>query len=537
MINGATPEEAIPISSIQSLILTVAAVLGAFSARAQPVLYWDANADFTDGIGGDGITTAWNANAARWFNGAGNVAWSDGAVAVFAGSSSGVANIFGSGFNPAAHSIIFSNASGYEITGPGQRRLIVTSGNIYTYVDADIGVNITNAPADLTTGLKKRGPAKLSFIGANNSFQGGLFVLEGTLAMSDKNTIGGQDTPLTVNGARLELTGSGLPANVSSRVLYVGDNGATFDLPTTDDHWLFQQLRSTNGAITKTGAGTLGFGNINGGGDTNVSSGVGPIILNEGTLAAQTSYGSVIGIGPVTVNANGTLAGAGLIGGSVTVTGTVSPTAGGATTNALPNMTLQNGLNLSGGGTYQGDLLALKDDTDGVAGKDFDRISITHGDLTLGGSSKLSINFGETASAPDAANSFWQANHTWTVIELGDAGSHSPASNFGSLQNASYAAGTFTTSLSGNGSVLLTFTPSVAAAPHIESIVNHGRTNVVLTWTSVSNGNYNVEYNADLSVTNWTVLRNITAAGSITSVADPSGGDPHRFYRVVLLGP
>lgn len=515
----------------RNLILTAASSLFCFSVHAQTVLYWDSDQNFSNGTGGGGVTAAWNTNALRWYNGTANVAWSDGSVAVFAGDTNGNPNISGSTFNPVAHSLVFSNVSGYLITSAAAPRLTVTSGNIYAYTDAAIDARITNAVGNITTGIRKLGPAKLALTG-NNPLLGGIFVLKGTLVLTNKQAIGGASQPLTINGGNLELS---LTSNVSDRVLYIGDDGATINLPTETDSWLFQQNQGTNGTLTKTGAGVFNLGNNNNGGmNIHVSTRTGATIIEEGTLGTYTAVGSALGTGPVTVKTNGTLAGPGLIGGPVTVQGIISPL-GSIEPLSLPNMTLANGLDMSAGGTYLWQLAALKDDGDGVAGTDFDRISITNGTLTLGGSSKLSINFTGSATAPDVAEPFWQANHTWTVIALSDTASNPSSGNIASLQNASYAAGTFSTSVNPSGNILLTFTTAAAPAPHIETIVNEGMTNVVLTWTSVSNRNYQVEFNTNLNTTNWVALTNVTASSVTTSVADPAGADPQRYYRVALL--
>jgi hypothetical protein len=54
-----------------------------------------------------------------------------------------------------------------------------------------------------------------------------------------------------------------------------------------------------------------------------------------------------------------------------------------------------------------------------------------------------------------------------------------------SIANGTYNAGTFTNSVDGSGNILLTFTPSVPAAPHITSHPQ-GRTNIVGTTATFS---------------------------------------------------
>jgi hypothetical protein len=56
-----------------------------------------------------------------------------------------------------------------------------------------------------------------------------------------------------------------------------------------------------------------------------------------------------------------------------------------------------------------------------------------------------------------------------------------------------------------------------------------------LTWTSVANEIYRVEYKPSLAVTNWGALSpNVTATNSTASFSD-NPADTERYYRVLLL--
>jgi hypothetical protein len=73
-------------------------------------------------------------------------------------------------------------------------------------------------------------------------------------------------------------------------------------------------------------------------------------------------------------------------------------------------------------------------------------------------------------------------------------------------------------------------------APVIQSIVGAGTSNVVITWTAISNQVYRVQYNANLASTSWLNLApDVTATGSTASFTDHPGTASQRFYRVVLL--
>jgi hypothetical protein len=63
----------------------------------------------------------------------------------------------------------------------------------------------------------------------------------------------------------------------------------------------------------------------------------------------------------------------------------------------------------------------------------------------------------------------------------------------------------------------------------------YSTTNVVITWSAVSNGNYRVQYNSDLNTTNWTALsEDVTASGSLASKTDIKAST-NRFYRVQVV--
>lgn len=59
--------------------------------------------------------------------------------------------------------------------------------------------------------------------------------------------------------------------------------------------------------------------------------------------------------------------------------------------------------------------------------------------------------------------------------------------------------------------------------------------NVLLTWTAVSNTTYRVEFDPNLSPSNWTALAgDITSLSNLASKLDPVTPS-NRFYRVRVL--
>ena len=71
-------------------------------------------------------------------------------------------------------------------------------------------------------------------------------------------------------------------------------------------------------------------------------------------------------------------------------------------------------------------------------------------------------------------------------------------------------------------------------APQITAIVPTGG-EVVVTWSSVAGHFYRLQYNDDLTTTNWAdVLPEVTAAGATSSATNSVAGVDKRFYRVWL---
>ena len=77
------------------------------------------------------------------------------------------------------------------------------------------------------------------------------------------------------------------------------------------------------------------------------------------------------------------------------------------------------------------------------------------------------------------------------------------------------------------------FTPSASLAPEFIGF-NLGTTNILLTWTSLVNRTYLLQYTGQLPSTNWITLTNVMGAGPTISVAAPvPPAGTNRFYRVV----
>jgi uncharacterized repeat protein (TIGR03803 family) len=87
----------------------------------------------------------------------------------------------------------------------------------------------------------------------------------------------------------------------------------------------------------------------------------------------------------------------------------------------------------------------------------------------------------------------------------------------------------------GNASDGTVFKVSIPMVPKVQSPTSTNGS-VLLTWSSVAGQTYQLQFNSDLSSTNWTNLGTSTLATNGTmSASDAVGTDLQRFYRVVLL--
>jgi autotransporter-associated beta strand protein len=208
----------------------------------------------------------------------------------------------------------------------------------------------------------------------------------------------------------------------------------------------------------------------------------GGTIVTAGTLLVNNpGPGSGTGPGTNTVSGGGTIGGSGIIGGPVVVNNQGSIAAG----NSAGIVTLQGGLTMSGGGTNVWELATPTDDSNGVAGTDFDQIALTGGELDLSGNSRLLLKFIGTASAPYSTNTFWQSNHTWTIVNVSGAGLNTTNLPFTTIVNGAFNAGYFSNYVGTGGSIILTYTTNAPSAPNI-TVQPASRTNNVGTTATFS---------------------------------------------------
>ena len=79
---------------------------------------------------------------------------------------------------------------------------------------------------------------------------------------------------------------------------------------------------------------------------------------------------------------------------------------------------------------------------------------------------------------------------------------------------------------------LLTVT---ATPPLILGITGAGTTNVVITWSALSNATYRVQFETNVTSSNWhSLLPDVTATGSTASNLDTNTPSQQRYYRVLV---
>ena len=261
------------------------------------------------------------------------------------------------------------------------------------------------------------GAGTFVFSNTNNNYLGETTVSVGTLQLGAAGVLPDTTTLTISNSAKVDLNGFNETVNTvvlnGSGARVIGSGALTASS--------FDVRRSGDVSAVLAGTATLTKSTTNTAALSGTNAYTGGTVINAGTLQINNTGGSGTGTGAVTVNSSGTLAGTGLISGNVVVNsgGNIS---GGS---ALGKLRVQNGANLSSGGTDVWNLYALKDDITGVAGTDFDQLQVTGGNLVLNGSSQISIQFAGTATNPDFGDSYWQTNHSWTIVSL--AGGTNPA--------------------------------------------------------------------------------------------------------------
>ena len=123
-------------------------------------------------------------------------------------------------------------------------------------------------------------------------------------------------------------------------------------------------------------------------------------------------------------------------------------------------------------------------------------------------------------------------------LNTNGAFTYKPATNFVGTDSFTVQA-TDSQNLLGTAQILITVAPAVVATP-APVILSIGVTNnmAAITWSSVTNKSYRLQYVSTLTSTNWTdVSPDVAATGSNAIQTNSLVGASQRFYRILLLTP
>jgi autotransporter-associated beta strand protein len=347
----------------------------------------------------------------------------------------------------------------------------------------------------------------------------GLFAYGGSQVVANRVILNGNTNIVMTGSNNLTFAGTFDVGGVNKTLDVEGTGLLTISGPITN-----------NAALSKAGPGTLVFSGSNL--YTNTTT------VLAGTLLVNNTNGSGTGTNTVYVQSGGTLGGSGTVAGPVVATsGNIAP---GSGNSSVGELTLGGGLDLSSGGTYVWTLAANSTASPGV---NFDVLAATGGSVVLGGSSQLSINFTNSATAPNSSNPFWRTNLSWTILTIGGSASNPGPTQFPTIVNGVYSAGSFTDYADAGGNIILEFIASAPPLtfPKVGSTVLSG-TNFVM---SGSGGPANHAYylvsstNAAAPLAAWTT--NATGAfdgvGSFAITNAVKATEPERFFRLMYVYP
>ncbi|WP_176084612.1 autotransporter-associated beta strand repeat-containing protein [Martelella sp. HB161492] len=266
------------------------------------MLYWNGTQTAGTGIvGGDGV---WTGDArTNWTDSAGasNLAWSDGATAIFSTMPSTTPSpvitvdstyaILVGGFKFAV--------DGYAVTGnTSSDKLTLSAPAGSSFVTVEVTQATDTATLDITlsgtSGLAKSGAGTL-VLSAANSYSGGTQISAGTLSISSDSNLGASAGGISISSATLQISGT----FATTRGVTLGTLGGTIAVVGDTDTVTMKGQIAGSGALTKTGLGTLVVTADNSySGGTTVSSGT--LQIGDGSTAGSVS-------GAIVLESDGTL--------------------------------------------------------------------------------------------------------------------------------------------------------------------------------------------------------------------------------------
>jgi autotransporter-associated beta strand protein len=530
------------------------AVNGSITVVIPPTLTWDVNTTITGAQDGTGT---WNLTAINWWNGAGDVAWSDGSYASFGVDTPANRTVtLASDMAPAG---ILFNA-----TGGGTYTLASGGGNI-VLSGAPRVTNVANATISAVLkgsgSVSKAGAGTLTLTG-NNTYSGDTTIDGGTLVLNaSSSTYVYSGGPISINnastlrlaGSRYDFSGktftfdsngggtidtsSGLnfvswsPGNTfatagGAQNLIIGTSGMNINSGVVNT---FNVMRGTGvsdlkvtthiwntGGILKTGNGILEL--------TGANTYTGATTVTNGTLLMNGSQasGSAINV------TNATLAGTGSVGGTVTIRNgaTIAPGVNGVGT-------LATGAEIwYGGGSYLCEI-------NGTNANSSDRLNIS-GQLnvqaTPGNPFIIKLVSLSGANAPGPIPNFDKfTSYSWTNA-IATSSANLAESRFvldtSSISNG-FGGGTFSLAVSGN-SLVVKYTR--ALLPPVWG--GYGPLNghsFPLVFSGPSGQTYKVlsTTNVSLPMASWATLATGTFGVSPVTYTDATATNDARFYRIV----
>jgi len=477
--------------------------------------------------------------SSRALENGGTVLWTGaGSISLLSGV---LTNRLGALFHAQNSAVLALGGGANRFDNAGTFRKSVSSGT--TTVQSGIGFN-NSGSVEIQTGtllciggFTNNGAVTLS-AGASNRLAGGgsatgTFTAPATALVEWTSGTFTLNSGAQLNGAGLyRLNGGNLPANLDLAVENLDLVSAFSTLSGTSTVSVATLMNWTAGIMSGGGRTIIGPGAVMNLGSSSSPSLSSRTVENAGTVLWTGSGGVVLAPGVIT-NRPGALFHAqnaaqislGFSSGRFDNAGTFRKSVSSGTTtvqsgisfNNSGTVDLRSGILAANGGYVSSSNALLNCALGGtLPGTSYGQLQVA-GAVTLNGA--LSV---------DLANGFSPAlNDSFTVLTAG-------ARN-GTFANFYYPSNQVTMQLSNTASSVIVRATSVAVPPPLLLSPVLVGTNVLLTWTAVSNSAYRVEFNPDLNPSNWNALPGdvpgLTNTASKLDALTPS----NRFYRVHVL--
>ncbi|HEX4129577.1 MAG TPA: autotransporter-associated beta strand repeat-containing protein [Pirellulales bacterium] len=340
------------------------------------------------------------------------------------------------------------NSSGTATISAGTLELVssVTSSRNFAlsnaastiYVDSGSTYTIAGTIRDGATPgtLNVTGPGTLALANAANSYSGGTVVSGGgALLISADGNLGASTAGLTINGATLDVTGSGFS---SGRNVTIGSGGATFDIASGGTLTLTSGLTVGSSTLTKVDTGTLDVT-----GTTNLSNFAGTVNVSGGTLTANVASGNVnaalnvasgatmvlnggtVNFGDGTASVNDTITGTLILAGTrFNLNGSGSVIGGPGTIEVLNNNTVISNASGTQGGTIATQIVLNPNNTASFTAYIGPTKPSGQLNLTISGaiSGNANVDFANGSGGGGNAFMLLSAQSSWTGNTLIDTG-------------------------------------------------------------------------------------------------------------------